>query len=138
MANKKYGVNELREMYLSFYERKEFFKEFFTKYSKRIVLGTDAYFPRPTECSKWLVDRVYRFISSPDVVKAVADRYESGLCICNDAIEDITYKNFERRVGAEPKEINKEALKAYYKKYRHLMCEKDVKFIDDVFEKYVK
>lgn len=46
------------EMYLSFYKDKEFFKSFFTKYSKRIILGTDAYFPRPTECSMWLVDRV--------------------------------------------------------------------------------
>lgn len=125
------------EMYLSFYERKEFFKEFFTKYSKRIVLGTDAYFPRPTECSMWLVDRVYRFLASPDVVKAVADRYESGLCIPDDAINDITYKNFERRVGETPKEINKDALKEYYAKYKHLMTEKDVKYIDEVFAKFM-
>jgi len=125
------------EMYLSFYENKEFFKEFFTKYSKRILFGTDAYFPRPTECSKWLADRVYRFISSPDVVKAVADRYESGLCIPNEAIEDITHGNFERRVSETPKEINKEALKAYYAKYKHLMAEKDIKYVDEVFAKFL-
>ena len=125
------------EMYLSFYERKEYFKEFFTKYSKRIVLGTDAYFPRPTECSMWLVDRVYRFLSSPDVVKAVADRYESGLCIPDEAIEDIAHGNFERRVGENPKPINKEALKAYYAKYKHLMIPKDIAFIDEVFKKFV-
>ena len=126
------------EMYLSFYKDKAFFKEFFTKYSKRIVLGTDAYFPRPTECSMWLVDRVYRFVSSPDVIKAVADRYEGGLCVPNDAIEDITYKNFERRVGEKPKEINKKALIAYYEKYKHLMTEKDIKYTDEVFDKLVK
>ena len=125
------------EMYLSFYERKEYFKEFFTKYSKRIVLGTDAYFPRPTECSMWLVDRVYRFLSSSDVVKAVADRYESGLCIPDEAIEDIAHGNFERRVGEKPKPINKEALKAYYAKYKHLMIPKDIAFIDEVFKKFV-
>lgn len=125
------------EMYLSFYERKDFFKEFFNKYSKRIVLGTDAYFPRPTECSKWLVDRVYRFLSSPDVIKAVADRYESGLCIDESAIEDIVHGNFERRVGETPREINKEALVAYYEKYKHLMIERDVEYIDSVFAKFL-
>jgi predicted TIM-barrel fold metal-dependent hydrolase len=125
------------EMYLSFYAKKEYFKEFFEKYSKRIILGTDAYFPRPTECSMWLVDRVYRFISSPDVIKAVADRYESGLCISDRAIEDITYKNFEERISAEPKPINKDALIAYYKKYKHLMTEKDVFYTDEVFAKFL-
>lgn len=125
------------EMYLSFYENKDYFRDFFTKYSKRIVLGTDAYFPRPSECSMWLVDRVYRFLASADVVKAVADRYESGLCIPDSAIEDITYKNFERRVSKEPKEINKDALKAYYKKYKHLMNKKDIAFVDSVFEKFL-
>lgn len=125
------------EMYLSFYENKEYFKDFFTKYSKRIVLGTDAYFPRPTECSMWLVDRVYRFISSSDVVKAVADRYESGLCIPDDAINDITYKNFERRVGTEPKQINIQALKDYYAKYKHLMIPKDIALVDYIFSKYL-
>ena len=125
------------EMYLSFYENKDYFRDFFTKYSKRIVLGTDAYFPRPSECSMWLVDRVYRFLASADVVKAVADRYESGLCIPDSAIEDITYKNFEARVSKSPKEINKDALKAYYEKYKHLMNKKDIAFVDSVFEKFL-
>lgn len=125
------------EMYLSFYENKEYFKEFFTKYSKRILLGTDAYFPRPTECSMWLVDRVYRFLSSSDVVKAVADRYESGLCIPDDAINDITYKNFERRVGEAPKKINKDALIKYYEKYKHLMIQRDIELVEEVFAKFV-
>ena len=124
------------EMYLSFYADKPFFKDFFTKYSKRIVLGTDAYFPRPTECSNWLVDRVYRFISSPDVVKAVADRYESGLCIPDSAIEDISYKNFERRVGTTPKEIDKAALRAYYEKYKHKMIPKDIARVEEAFAKH--
>ena len=125
------------EMYLSFYENKEYFKEFFTKHSKRILLGTDAYFPRASECSMWLVDRVYRFLASDDIVKAVADRYESGLCIPDSAIEDITYKNFERRVGVTPKPINKEALIAYYKKYKHLMVQKDIDYVERVFKRFV-
>lgn len=125
------------EMYLSFYDNKEYFKEFFTKYSKRILLGTDAYYPRESACSMWLVDRVYRFLASTDVVKGVADRYESGLSIPDEAINDISYRNFERRVGATPKEINKAALKAYYEKYKHLMTEKDIKYVDQVFAKFL-
>lgn len=125
------------EMYISFYDNKEYFKEFFTKYSKRIVLGTDGDFPSKPESSMWRVDRVYRFLSSDDVVKGVADRYESGMCIPNEAIEDITHGNFEHRVGAKPKPINKDALKAYYAKYKHLMTEKDIAFTDEVFAKFV-
>ncbi len=124
------------EMYLSFYKDKEFFKSFFEKYSKRIILGTDAYYPRSSESSMWLVDRVYRFLSSADIVKAVADRFESGLCICEEALNDIVYGNFERRVGSQPKEINKQALKAYYLKYRSLMTEKDIAYVDEVFAKF--
>lgn len=125
------------EMYLSFYKDKAFFKDFFTKYSKRIVLGTDAYFPSPTESSMWRVDRVYRFLCSPDVIKAVDDRHESGLCIPEDAVEDIVHRNFEERVGKEPKKINKEALITYYEKYKHLMTEKDIKLVDGAFRKYI-
>lgn len=125
------------EMYISFYDNKEYFKDFFTKYSKRILFGTDSDFPSKTESGMWRADRVYRFLSSDDVVKGVADRYESGMCIPNEAIEDITYRNFERRVGSTPKPINKDALKAYYAKYKHLMTEKDIAFTDEVFAKFI-
>ena len=125
------------EMYISFYDNKEYYTEFFTKYSDRIILGTDAYFPKPSECSMWLVDRVYRFLSSPDVVKAFADRYETGMCLPEEAIENITYKNFERRVSSEPKEIDKAALLAYYEKYKHLMIEKDIKLVDSAIARFL-
>jgi predicted GTPase len=59
------------------------------------------------------------------------------MCLPDEAIEDITYKNFERRVGTKPKPINKDALKAYYAKYKHLMTEKDIAFTDEVFAKFV-
>ena len=125
------------EMYLSFYENKEYFRDFFTKYSKRIILGTDAYFPRASECSMWLVDRVYRFISSLDVVKGVADRYESGLCLPDNAINDITYLNFERRVSSRPKQIDKQALKKYYEKYKPRLTQNDIDLVETVFAKYL-
>ena len=124
------------EMYLSFYKDKAYFKDFFTRHSKRILLGTDAYFPNTPESSMWLVDRIYRFLSSADFVKAVADRFESGLCIDDSALNDILYGNFERRVGTDPKPINKSALRAYYEKYKHLMNKNDIPYVDEVFAKF--
>ena len=84
----------------------------------------------------WLVDRIYRFLSSADFVKAVADRFESGLCIDDSALNDILYANFERRVGTEPRPINKSALRAYYEKYKHLMNKNDIPYVDEVFAKF--
>ena len=52
-------------------------------------------------------------------------------------INDITYRNFERRVGEKPKEVNKKALKEYYEKYKHLMTENDIEYVDSVFAKFV-
>ncbi|MBQ8840610.1 MAG: amidohydrolase family protein [Clostridia bacterium] len=125
------------EMYISFYENKEYYKNFFTKYSKRIELGTDSSFPSKTESFMWLMDRVYRYVSCDDVVKAFDDRYESGLNLPQNAIEDIVCGNFERRVGKAPKKINKDALVAYHNKYKHLMTEGDIQRVDELFEKYL-
>lgn len=125
------------EMYISFYDNKDYYRDFFTKYSDRIVLGTDAYFPKPSECSMWLVDRVYRFLCSPDIVKAFGDRHESGMCLPEEAVENITHKNFERRVGAKPKEIDKAALLAYYEKYKPLMIQKDIELVDSAIKRYL-
>ena len=86
----------------------------------------------------WLVDRIYRFLSSADFVKAVADRFESGLCIDDSALNDILYANFERRVGTEPRPINKSALRAYYEKYKHLIVDREfAEYIDELSEEYL-
>ena len=125
------------EMYLSFYENREYYKEFFTKFSKRIILGTDSFFPAKTESNMWRVDRVYRFLSSPDIIKAVDDGYEGGLCLPDKAINDITHLNFERQVGIAPKTINKNALKSYYAKYKHLMTNEDIKTVESIFARFL-
>lgn len=125
------------EMYISFYDNKEYYKDFFEKYSDRILLGTDSSFPWYTENFMWLLDRVYRYVSCDDVVKAFDDRYESGLNLSKNAINNIVCKNFERRSGERPKEINKEALRAYFEKYKHLMVEKDIERVEALFAKYL-
>lgn len=122
------------EMYISFYDNREYYKYFFEKYSTRIELGTDSTFPYDTEDFSWLLDRVYRFVACDDVVKAFGDRYEAGLNLSDEARDNIICKNHERRVGVEPKEINKEALVRYFNKYKHLMKESDVEKINKMFE----
>lgn len=123
------------EMYVSFSENKEYYDEFFKKYSERILLGTDSTFPYGPEGMQWLCDRVYRFLSTNDTLKSFADREITGINLPTECKENIIFRNFERRVGKEPKKINKEALKRYIEKYKHLIKEKE--YFDEI-EKLTK
>ena len=79
---------------------------------------------------KWLCDRVYRYLASDETIKSFDDRMIKGINLPLEHKENIIYKNFERRVAKEPKEINKEALKRYIEKYKHLIREKE--YLDEV------
>ncbi|MBQ7907650.1 MAG: amidohydrolase family protein [Clostridia bacterium] len=122
------------EMYISFYDNREYYKDFFEKYSTRIELGTDSSIPWDTESFMWLLDRVYRFVATDDVVKAFGDRCEAGLKLSDEACDNILYKNHDRRVGTEPKKINKSALVNYFNKYKHLMTAKDIERVEALFK----
>ena len=76
-------------------------------------------------------------MSSPDAIKAVADRYESGLCIDESAIEDIVHGNFERRVGKAPKAIDKDKFKAYIEKYSFAVTPEEMARLKPLMEKYL-
>ncbi len=125
------------EMYFAFEKNKEYYKEFFTKYSERIQLGTDSTFPWETEGYCWLLDRVYRYMATDDEFLAFSDAKFTGMKLPREVCENIFYKNFERTVGKKPKEINKEALVAYIEKYRHLMNEEENKRVDELMAKYL-
>ncbi len=118
------------EMYVSFHENPEYYIEFFKKYSERVLLGTDSIFPYAANDMKWLLDRVYRYFASTDTAHGFCDRDITGINLPKEFRDNILYKNFERRVGKEPKKINKEALKRYIEKYKHLIKEKD--YLDEV------
>jgi predicted TIM-barrel fold metal-dependent hydrolase len=127
------------EMYLSFYENKEYFKEFMTKYSKRILLGTDATFPWETKEYSWCLERLYNFITKDSVENAFYDKPLTGLMLTGEDKENILYKNFERRVGRkEPKEINKEALLAYFEKYKELLDYEEYRELSPLVDKYLR
>ena len=113
------------EMYASFSEKKEIYNEFFKKYSERILLGTDSTFPYKADDMEWLCDRVYRYFASSNVIKSFVDLDLKGINLPKEYKENILYKNFERRVGKEPRKINKEALRRYIEKYKHLILEKE-------------
>lgn len=118
------------EMYVSFSEKSEYYTEFFKKYSERILFGTDSTFPFGADGMEWICDRVYRYFATTDTVESFEDKEIKGINLPNEYKENILYKNFERRVGKEPKKINKEALKRYIEKYKHLIREKE--YLDEV------
>ena len=125
------------EMYHAFEANHEYFKEFFTKYSDRIMLGTDSTFPWGTNVYNWLIDRTYRFVATDDKMMAFADKELTGIKLDKEPRENILWRNFERRVGEKPREINKEALKKYIDKYKHLISEDEWKNLEIAIKKYL-
>ena len=118
------------EMYVSFTQNEELYMEFFKKHNKRVMLGTDSTFPYATGDFQWLCDRVYRYFATKDKLKSFCDLEITGMNLPKEYRENIFHKNFERRIGAQPKKINKEALNRYIEKYKHLIKEKE--YLDEV------
>ncbi len=124
------------EMYHAFERNPKYFKEFFTKYSDRVMLGTDGTFPWSTKSHVWCLDVLYRYIATSDKMMAFDDAILTGIKIEGEARENILYKNFERRVG-KPREINKSALASYIKKYKELLSENEWTHLAPYVKKYV-
>ena len=95
------------EMYLDFNKNTAYFHSFFEKYSEKILFGTDGDFPRGYEAMKWLVDRIYRFLKTDEIVNSFEGVSIKGIKIGDKHIENIFSNNFIRRVGESPREINK-------------------------------
>ena len=111
------------EMYLAFQERPDYYKEFFKKYSERVLFGTDSTFPYSTNDMLWLNDRVYSYIATNETFLAFSDKDLTGIELPQECKNNILFANFERRVSKKPRKINKKALKKYIDKYRHLIRE---------------
>lgn len=126
------------EMYHSFEASHEYYREFFKKYSKRVMLGTDGTFPSLTKCHVWCIDILSRFIATEDKMMAFDDSILTGLGIDGEWKEDIFYKNYERRVGKAPKPINMEALKKYINKYWEFLSQEEKTRLTPYIGKYVK
>ena len=113
------------EMYVAFCANPEYYTEFFNKYSDRIHFGTDSTFPYDTKDMVWLNDRVYRYIATDTEVKSFSDIMQKGINLPCEKRDNIICNNFIRKVGEKPREINKESLKRYIEKYKHLIRNKE-------------
>lgn len=123
------------EMYLGFKKRPEYFRDFFTKYDERIVFGTDGDFPTCMPAMEWLCDRIFRFLATDEEIKSFEDEMIKGIKIPVESVKKIMGTNFENRVSPTPRSINKEALKRYIEKYKHLIREQGA---FEIIEKYAK
>lgn len=108
------------EMYGSFGKDSAFFRSFFTKYADRLVYGTDASDWGSREGNWEISDTVYRFLTTGEDFDIWNYRFK-GLALGDEALDKILQGNFLRKVAPAPKPVNVDALKAYVKKYRHLV-----------------
>lgn len=126
------------EMYLGFNKRRDYFRDFFEKYQNRIYFGTDMDFTPHLEAGIWLCDRVYRYMASDEGVMSFDDTVLKGLNLSDRAVQNIFSDNLTSKLGKTPKPINKEALRKYIAKYRHLIEDKELdKYIDELSAKYL-
>ena len=126
------------EMYVDFDANPEFYKEFFKKYSDRICFGTDIDFPSTLESNIWLCDRVYRFLATDDTIMSFGDKNLTGISLPKECLQRIFSDNLLNKFGGMPREINKNALKKYIEKYKHLIEDKNLaKKIDELSKIYL-
>lgn len=126
------------EMYFAFENNHDFYVDFFKRNSDRIMVGTDATFPWECKDYAWCIDKIYNFITSDKVQTAFNEKALTGLNLQGKDKENILFANFERRVGTEPREINKEKLLAYFEKYKCLLEDGELLELEPLVDKYLR
>ena len=102
-------------MYVEFEKNYGYYKEFFNKYSERLIFGTDRSYLCDESYADWLFNVVTTFLGTDKEVVSFDNKTLKGLGLSQDKIDNIFFANFERRVGKKPKPINKKKLIAYSK-----------------------
>ena len=125
------------EMYEEFEKNYPYYKEFFERYSDRLIFGTDLSYMGDDEYARWLFNVVTTFIGTDKAVMSFNDKELKGLGLDTEKADNILYANFERRVGKAPKPICKEKFKAYIEKYYFALTDEDKKRIAPLMEKYL-
>ena len=125
------------EMYVEFEKNYEYYKEFFNKYSDRLIFGTDRSYMEDNQYGDWLFNVVTTFLGTDKPVLSFDDKELLGLGLSQDKVDNIFFANFERRVGKTPKPINKEKFKAYIEKYSFVLTENDKARIKPLIQKYL-
>ena len=125
------------ELYPVFDAKRDYYREFFPRYSDRVMLGTDGTFPWPTYTHVWCIETLYSYIATENTRMAFCDTPLTGIGMTGEAKENILFRNFERRVGKEPKTINKAAFKAYVDKYRSYISDEAWQRLEPLYTKYL-
>lgn len=111
------------EMYDTFEKNHDFYKDFFLRYSKRIVYGSDVSFtvrdPKYSmEHYARLTEAIYNSMTTDQTVSIYTARCR-GFSLNEDACNNIFHDNFLRECSEKPKTINRKALRRYIDKYAH-------------------
>lgn len=125
------------EMYVEFEKNYDYYKEFFHKYSNRLIFGTDRSYQCDEKYMDWVYNVVTTFIDTSDDVKSFDDKILKGLGLPKEKSDQILFGNFENRVGKAPKQINKEKFKQYIEKYYFALEEEDKARIEPLMKKYL-
>ena len=96
-----YDITPGIEMYGSFSENPEKWREFFIKYQDRILFGTDS----GLDESLVYIDVTRTFLETFDEFQC-RDLQIKGIGLERDILEKIYHGNFERRAGNTPARIN--------------------------------
>jgi len=126
------------EMYVEFEKNYDYYKEFFNKYSNRLIFGTDYSYMCDEKYMNWLYNVVITFLDTDKPISSFDDKILMGLDLPKEKRDEILFANFERRVGKAPKQINKEKFKAYIEKYSFAISHSDYKNLKPLIEKYLK
>lgn len=119
------------EMFGAFRERRDYYRDFFIKYSDRINYGTDVTFVGSAN-SLLRPDAVYKFVTTDEDVTVVVEQCK-GLKLPDEACDNILCRNFKRLAGNTPRPIDKALLKKYINKYKSYI--NDPKALAHILEK---
>ncbi|MGN1059641.1 MAG: amidohydrolase family protein [Clostridia bacterium] len=115
------------EMYPSFTEQYDIWRNIFNQYYKRILFGTDLKNDTPMEMKQQLVQETLRFLTTTDVFHAFAyfdmDYTLRGFGLEEDKLDCILHQNFIDLMGSKPRKIDKAALKAHIERRMPLIPE---------------
>ncbi len=123
--NVRIDITPGTEMYDTFNQRHEFYKEFIEKYADRIVYGTDCAFPEEGD-NEVLSNAVYDVVTTDKIADNIWGVKAKGFAFSEEVSDKILYQNFMSRHN-KPKQINKAALKKYIDKYQHLILDEKVR-----------
>ncbi|MBQ7907618.1 MAG: amidohydrolase family protein [Clostridia bacterium] len=125
------------EMYVSFEKNYSYYKEFFKKYSDRLIFGTDRSYMCDEGYAKWQYDLVTTFLGTDKETLSFDNKILKGLGLSEEKKDQIFFANFESRVGTSPKPIDKEKFKAYIEKYSFVLTDEDKEHIKALSKKYL-